>query len=304
MLLYSASSTVSQFVWVDRKGITLKTVGDPGEFSFFRMSPKGTRLVVSRDEPVGSELWMMDTEHGFASHYTANSSINTYPVWSPDEMTIVFTSGGSRNLFRKDVNGGSEQSLMQSSNPDYSGDWSRDGRYILYHEVAQATLRDLWYLPMTAEGKAAGDPIAYLRTNFSEQTGRFSPEKSPLWVAYQSDDSGRAEVYITTFPKAGAPFPISTSGGQYPQWGPDGTELYFVSPENNLMVVKLKKTADTVTPLPPQVLFALPSAEAGSSPYEVSQDGQRFLVRAVPKQASQPLTFVSNWPALLKPSAK
>jgi hypothetical protein len=183
-------------------------------------------------------------------------------------------------------------------------DWSRDGRFVLYFEIAPGTNRDLWVLPVTPDGKPAPETKArpYVRTPFTEWHARFSPEPSPRWVAYQSNESGRFEVYIDSFPEPRNKIRISTEGGQYPQWGPGTRELFYVSPDYKLMSVSLKLGADSVEPSTPHELFLLPAIDDGlSSPYDVASDGQRFLVRATPQQQpTQALSVIVNWPALLK----
>jgi len=264
------------------------------------LSPDGRVVAVSRDRPGGSELWLLEVERGISKRFT-NSGSNLYPVWSPDGQTIVYTSGNSRNLFRKESSGAaSEQRLTQSPNYQLATDWSRDGRVVLYHESRPATLRDLWILPVTPDGRPAtdGQPKRYLGTPFNESWGRFSPETSPRWVAYQSDESGRYEVHVQAFPEPRGARQISTGGGQYPQWGAGGLELFYVSPDFKLMTVSLKLGADSVQPSPPRELFPLPATEIGGSPYDATPDGQRFLVSAIPPRTS--LTVIVNWPALLK----
>ncbi len=123
-------------------------------------------------------------------------------------------------------------------------------------------------------------------------------------MAYQSDETGRWEIYIQAFPEPRGAKRISTDGGQYPQWGADARELFYVSPDNKLMTVSLRIGADGVEPSAPRELFPLSAAvEVGWSPYDATADGQRFLVRATPEQAAQPLTVIVNWPALLKNAA-
>jgi hypothetical protein len=120
-------------------------------------------------------------------------------------------------------------------------------------------------------------------------------------VAYQSDESGRYEVYIDAFPQPRGKTRISTGGGTYPQWGAGGRELFYVSADFKLMAVDLKLTTDSVKPSAPRELFRLPVVDDGYSPYDAPPDGQRFLVRATPERgAAQPLTVIVNWPALLK----
>ncbi|MBZ5592238.1 MAG: hypothetical protein LAP39_08380 [Acidobacteriia bacterium] len=229
---------------------------------------------------------------------------NGYPVWSPDGGTIVFYTGFSRSLFFKDAGAsGSEQRSFDSPNNLLPYDWSRDGRFILYTEVAPGTGTDIWILPVAPGGRPAIDakPRPYLHTPFYESQGRFSPETNPRWIAYVSDESGRYEVYVDTFPEQRRKTPISTGGGQYPQWGAGGRELYYVSPDFKLMAVSLKPGADSVEPSAPRELFSLPAVDTGYSPYEVAPDGQHLLVRATPQhQAAEPLTVIVNWPALMK----
>jgi hypothetical protein len=118
-------------------------------------------------------------------------------------------------------------------------------------------------------------------------------------VAYQSDETGRYEIYIQAFPEPHGATRISTTGGQYPQWGPDGREIFYVSPDSKLMVVSLKLGPSAVQPSAPRELPPL-QASLVFEPYQVAPDGQRFLVRAISSQAAKPLTVIVNWPALLK----
>jgi Tol biopolymer transport system component/predicted Ser/Thr protein kinase len=300
LLLYDDSNPSGRLTWLDRAGKSLGVIGEPGEYEMLRLSPDGRRVAVSRFRPGGSDLWLLETERGVSSRFTLNVADN-YPVWSPDGRTIVYRSGSSRNLFRKESSGaGSEQRITESRNTQVATDWSGDGRFILYFEVVPGM--DLWLLPVTADGRPATGTQAkpYLRTSFREVWGRFSPESSPHWIAYQSDESGRSETYIQAFPEPRGATRLSTGGGRFPQWSADGRELYYVSPDNKLMAISLKLGADSVQPSAPRELFDLPTADTGYSPYEVAPDGQRFLVRATPQQASRPLTVIVNWPALLK----
>jgi Tol biopolymer transport system component/predicted Ser/Thr protein kinase len=301
-LLYNASGSADQLTWFDPAGARLGDVGAESVYLFpFRLSPDGLRAAATRGRPGGSDLWLLDLERGgSASRFTSASTFNTYPVWSPSGRTILFTSAGYR-LFRKDSGGSSEeQRVFEGPNNQYANDWSRDGRFLIYHELAPGTQRDLWILPFTPSGKVPENAkrSTYLLTKFNEWNARFSPEPSPRWVAYQSDETGRYEVYVQGFPEPHAKFPISTGGGQYPEWDTSGSKLFFVAPDNKLMVADLRITADTVQPSAPRALFTLPIIDKGYNPYETI-DGQRFLVRAVPQQAP-PLTVIVNWPALLK----
>ncbi len=197
VLLYSASVTRSQFTWFDRTGKSVGALGEPGEYSTFRLSPDGRRVAVARDRRGGTDLWLLEIERHGGGRLTLNSTTNTNPVWSPDSRAIVFTSGTPRNLFRTDSRGaGGDQRLTQSSASQFVNDWSRDGRWILYHVITSDKGRDLWVVPATAEGKPGPDatPKPFLQTPFNESWGRFSPESPPRWLAYESDLSGGYEV--------------------------------------------------------------------------------------------------------------
>ena len=159
---------------------------------------------------------------------------------------------------------------------------------------------------MTPDGKAdpAGQPRPYLRTPFNERLGRFSPEPSPRWVAYDSDESGRSEVYIQAYPEPKGKWQVSNGGGQLPAWSPDGREIFYVSADSKLMSVKLKVGADAVVPSTPVALFEVDVQGFGNPPYAVAPDGKRFLVSVPVQSAGQPLEVILNWPALLKKSAE
>jgi predicted Ser/Thr protein kinase len=306
LLLYSSSNTLSQFTWLGRTGKPLGVVGELGEYGAFRVSLDGRRVVSSLDRPGSTDLWLLEVERGVAGRFTSNSGLSTFPIWSPDGRTILYSTGAPRNLFRKDSSGaGNEQRFSRSPNNQFATDWSRDGRWVLYYEVTPGTQRDLWVLPVTPDGKPAPNstPRSYLRTPYDERWGRFSPEAPPRWVAYQSDETGRWEVYIQAFPEPRGATRVSTGGGQFPQWGAGARELFYVSPDNKLMGVSLKPGADTVEPSAPREIFPLSVIETGWSPYDTAPDGQRFLVRATPGHAAQPLTVIVNWPALLKKEA-
>jgi Tol biopolymer transport system component/predicted Ser/Thr protein kinase len=304
LLLYSSSNNVSQLISLDRTGNPFGEVGDAGEYSVFRLSPDGGRVAATRDRPGGIDVWLLGVGRRVSNRFTSATAFNQYPIWSPDGRTILFSSSVAVNLYRKDSGGaGSEERITQSPTQQYATDWSRDGRLVLGFGVAPGTQRDIWVLPVTPEGRPTGTVQPYVRTSFNESWARFSPDTR--WVAYQSDESGRYEVYIQSFPEKRGAVQVSESGGQYPQWGPGGHELFYVSPNGKLLSVNLTPGSNSVKPSAPRELFVLPTVDIGWSPYDVTADGQRFLVRATPeKGAALPLTVIVNWPALLKKGAE
>ncbi|MBL8291166.1 MAG: PD40 domain-containing protein [Bryobacterales bacterium] len=297
----------AQFSWVDRAGNAVvsgrSTLGEPDRYSPFRLSPNGRRVAVGRTSSNGTDLWMADVEQDTWSRFTFLPGFANFPVWSPDARLVMFRTGSPPNLYRKEASGaGTEQRVTESANRQRPTDWSRDGRLVLYDEIAPETQQDLWILPVTPDGipetGAKGRP--YLRTRFNERDARFSPEPSPRWVAYTSDESGRNEVYVQAFPEPRGKFQISTGGGQYPEWSPDGRALYYLSVNGALMAAGLQLGADSVTPSTSRELFTV--AAAAFQPYSVAPDGRRFLV-LTPAGGSQPLEVVANWQALLKKRA-
>jgi hypothetical protein len=186
--------------------------------------------------------------------------------------------------------GSGEQRLIKSSNLQYPNDWSRDGRFVLYTEVVPGTAADLWILPVTPDGKPAPDakPRPYLRTQFSETYGRFSPQPEPQWVAYVSDESGRNEIYVDAFPEPRNRVRISTGGGTSPEWSPDSRELFYLTPDSKLMQVSLKRVADSIEPSSPGELFALPIAYDGLSPYGVAPEWPEISGPRHPGKTSRP----------------
>jgi Tol biopolymer transport system component/predicted Ser/Thr protein kinase len=307
-ILYSAANTSGQFTWIDRNGRQLKVASEPAENTVVRLAPDGKRVVTARSRRGGSDVWLLDLERGTSSRFTdAGIDVHQYPVWSPDGRTIVFfaTLPGFRLIFKGADQSEGDRHALATRAVSLPTDWSRDGRFILYTEIAPGTGADIWILPMKPEGTPAGGakPAPYLHTPFYESQGRFSPESNPRWVAYASDESGRMEIYIDTFPERRHKTPISTGGGQYPEWGPGGRELYYVSPDFKLMAVSLKLETQSAEPSAPHELFTLPAVDTGYSPYQAASDGQRFLVRATPQQAAEPLTVIVNWPVLLKKGA-
>jgi Tol biopolymer transport system component/predicted Ser/Thr protein kinase len=304
LLLYSTDGNLGQFRWFDRSGKRLANVGDAGPYEMMRLSPDARRIAMAQVRAGGGvDLWLMDVERGVTSRFSFGPVPSGFPVWSSDGQALLFSGVESNNIFRKEASGaGIEQRLTQSTNLQNPTDWSRDGRALLYFEVAADTLADIWVLSLGSRGEPVPNtkPRAYLRTRFNELYGRFSPEPTPRWVAYQSDESGRGEIYVDSFPEPHHKVRISTGGGQHVQWAPNGRELFYMSPDLKLMAVDLKVTSDSIEPATPRELFELPIVDNGYSPLEVSPDGRRFLVRAAAEQAPQPLTMIVNWSALLK----
>jgi dipeptidyl aminopeptidase/acylaminoacyl peptidase len=175
-------------------------------------------------------------------------------------------------------------------------DWSPDGRFVLFSSSSSAgTQADLWVLPLFGDRK----PFPFLQTPFNELRGRFSPDGR--WVAYVSNDSGRNDVYVAPFPGRGGKWQISAAGGNFPRWRHDGKEIFYLAPDNTLMSVGVNGAGSAFEAGTIRPLFQAPVSIQARWMYDVSPDGQRFLVNALAQETtSAPLTLFVNWTALLK----
>jgi hypothetical protein len=261
ILLYDATGARNQLIWTDRRGQKLRTIGEPGIYGPPRISVDGRSVVVETFGSDGSSnLWIMDTERGLSRRFTSDPREEYYPIWSPDGRTVLFSD--LRNLFRKAATGiGGEELMAPSAHLRLVSDWSRDGTTILYYEAFPDTANDLGTLEVTAGGKLkeGAKPVPYLSTQASEDWARFSPEPSPRWVAYESNESGKYEVYIDSFPERRGAVRVSTAGGTYPQWGPISgarSELLYVSGDSKLMAAELTLAEGRVEASPPRVVRA------------------------------------------------
>jgi len=304
LLLYDASGSKRQLSWTDASGKAIASPVDLPEIANFRIAPDSRRLAVTTGSvSTGGALWILDQD-GRQVRVSSSRELYLSPTWSPDGLTIAFTKFSATSglgIFRIAANGSGAAMRLGESRGFAVTDWSRDGRSILYYEVAAGTQRDLWTLLVTAEGQPRGEPQSYLRTPANESWGRFSPEPNPHWVAYQSDVTGRFEVYIQSFPVPAGQFRISTAGGSYPQWSPDGRELYYRSPDNKLVAAALNVSHDSIKVVSRRELFPMTKGDsgAGSPPFDLAPDGRGFVIRAE-VQSTEALTVVTNWTSLLK----
>ncbi|HWU39893.1 MAG TPA: hypothetical protein VN203_19760, partial [Candidatus Acidoferrum sp.] len=311
LLLYSGGPGASRFVWVDRAGKTIEAVSEPNRYVGFRLSPNGKHFVAVRGAASPTDLWLMDVERHVLSLFAPSLPTGTLepPVWSSDDRTVLFNAQGRSVIYRKAVaDSGEGERVMEW--PEAVGgrvrrlcDWSRDGRFLLYETEDLETRRDLWFAPVTPEGRLAEgvQPKPYMRGPFAEWHGRFSPEPNPRWVAYESDETGRDEIYVASFPDAKRRLQVTSGGGSFPQWGPDGRELFYLSGDGMLSVVGLKNGSEGLEASSPQALFPLTAISAIASPYEVSPDGKRILVNQAERNTQ--LDVVVNWPLLLRGQA-
>jgi serine/threonine protein kinase len=304
VLVYQSGIQSSQLVFVDRVGKQVQSVGPPGEYRNATLSPDGSRVVIDRYSVgirAGSrDLWLYELARGTVSRLTFDPSENSDAIWSPDGKQIVFesTRGGSRGFYKKLSSGtGAEETLFKASDLRAPRDWSSDGKFILFERSDPKTGFDLWVLPLFGDHK----PFPFLQTEFQELDGRFSP--NGRWIAYDSNESGKREVYVQPFPASAGKWQISTNGGSDPIWRSDGKELFYLATDGKIMAEPVKSEATFEAGVPKalfQTMF-IGFVRGGFEHYRVTADGQRFLVNMPSAGGTPPpITVVLNWAAGLK----
>jgi Tol biopolymer transport system component len=258
------------------------------------MSPDGRRLAVQRTAAGNTDIWLLDVERDTPVRFTTDPEADIAPLWSPGGDRIVFSSRRNRfNLYEKPIGGAAATELLATEVAKSATDWSNDGRFIMFRSLGAGSGWDIWALPMNGERK----PLAVVQTKFEERDAQFSPDGK--WIAYQSDESGRFEIYLQRFPVGNERIRISPSGGAQAQWRADGRELFYLALNGQLLAVPIAWTASGVPVAgTPVSLF---STRLGSlrdialHSYVVSPDGQRFLLDTLVEEPASPIVLILNW---------
>ncbi len=288
-----------QLIWFDRTGKLVRRVGEPDNAGIqgAELSPDEKQVAASRNVNGNSDVWLLDTDKGILSRFTLDPAFDVNPAWSPDSQRVAFTSNrkGSFSLFAKALRGGAEELLVEGPEGKSPTDWSRDGKFILYRKAIPNTGFDLMAVTVDAEHKT----VTVSKNGFDSRDGQFSPDGK--WVAYQSNESGRYEIYIQAFPEPAGKKQISTGGGSQVRWRSDGKELFYLAPDGRLMAVPIQSDSAGafIDHGAPVALFQpnmVGSNNAYKQQYAVSRDGQKFLINT-PLEGSMPITLILNWKA-------
>ena len=281
-----------QLTWLDQKGNVLKTVGEPATFYTPSVSPDGTRVAVTRAEPGGNnDVWVYDSERGAATRITSGPEDSRDAIWMPDGRRLIYRTrtGDALDLFVISAEGvGKPKLLLADKNDKQACSVSRDGKWLLYETPPAETGYDLYMLPL--DGDAPGEPIPYVTGPYDQLEGRFAP--NGRWVAYESNESGRSEIYVASFPVPDVVRRVSTDGGQSPRWSPDGSRLVYSTVEGELYWAQVRFGADGLSIRTPELMFELfhPVYED----YDVTSD-RLLLAERTSQGVASPLTLVLHW---------
>jgi len=298
-----ASSEEVLLTWVDRSGKVIETVGMPGAYRGIDVSHDGRRIAVHRHDGDGGDVWVLESAKGPLTRQSFDASRdNSSPIWSPDGTHIAFGAlrNGTWSVFQKLANGtGAEDLLFESNFNTAPMSWSHDGKVMVLRVVSSGTTQgDEWFLSL-ADKKA----VPLLHEPANELRAQISPDGK--WLAYDSDEAGRPEIYVRPFPSLEGKRQISANGGMAARWRGDGRELFYLtSGGSRLVSVQISIAGSTLNYSAPTELFdtgyvVLNHGGGSFHHYAVSPDGQRFLIprpnSVSGEPGSTPITVILNW---------
>jgi Tol biopolymer transport system component len=284
-------------------GKEMGVLEESGSFQDLAISPDGSLVAISLDDPgPGRNIWLHDLKRGLRTRFTfANDAMDGLPRWSPDGKRIAYTSteGGSLQLMVKETSGaGRAEPLLRGDGDAWPTGWHPDGKSVLFttltREATDATSADIMMATVGDESSAK----PFLATGFQENLGSFSPDGR--WVAYTSNESGRTEVYVTSFPEPAGKWQISSAGGDQPKWSHDGRQIYYLAPGDQVISVAVDGRGSGFQVGRESELFAMDINTNNWGSYDVSPDGSRFLIVVPLEQITiSPATLVLNWESAL-----
>jgi Tol biopolymer transport system component len=296
----------SRLMWIDRNGKELGTLGEPAFYrSELALAPDETRVAVGIGDPGpkalnNDSIWVIDIRRGVASRLTLGNGLRGFPLWSSDSTRVAYSTGGTTGPLSKLVQRlasgvGDEQTIYESKGAiPFATDWSADGKQLLIG-VAENTNADI--MAVAADGHSPPSPLVTTPAPLREINGRFSPDNR--WFAYQSNESGRFEIYVQSFPPSGGKWQISTAGGNAPMWRGDGKELFYQTTDDTFYAVAIKAAGNAIEVGLPVKLFQHQAGGRGTrdrNAFVVTRDGQKFLLNAPLEDATaRSVQVVLNW---------
>jgi serine/threonine protein kinase/Tol biopolymer transport system component len=306
ILAYQAGGSLGQnaeLLWFDRSGKQIGETGEPGALYTPSLSPDDGKLAVRVTAPGAgtvNNIWIYDLAKGTKTRLTFSADNEGDPAWSPDGKTIAFVSNrsGELHLYEKAADGtGSTSPLVVDNAWETLPSFSSDGRYLFYDRLAaqKGSHVEIWAMPLFGNRK----PFVVVQ-NPQFDVGMPAPSPDGKWLAYESAESGRREIYVVPFLHGSGKWEVSTGGGTGPRWRHDGKELFYLSPDKKIMSAEIFEQSESLVVGKVGPLFTV-NPLSGGYPYDVGADGKKFVVdtQATPK-TNQPLTLVVNWLSLLK----
>jgi Tol biopolymer transport system component len=308
-LVFLPGQTVAAGVpiqWMNQDGKTEPLRALAGNYNNIRFSPDGQRLAMELGEGRERDVWVYEWGRDTMSRLTFDPGDDTRPVWTPDGQRIAFASTragkATRNIYWQRADGtGTAERLTETKNPPVPLSWHPSGKFLVFHENDPQTGMDLWILPMEGNetsGWKPGKPTAFLKSPSNEVEPAFSPDGK--WLAYQSSESGRSEVYVRPFPGPGGKWQVSTGGGSYPTWSRNRKELFYRTAEFGFMVAAYAVAGDSFrAEKPRQWSPGLVPARGTARTFDLHPDGRRFAVLKDAEQQAEEkrdkVVFIENF---------
>ena len=281
-----------QLVWVDRTGKQIGVAASQlPNLQVARISPQGDRVAL-QIETSQADIWILAFSRGALTRLTFGPTSNVYPAWSPDGKWIAYSSQreGRFNIYRKPSDGSGNEELLQTDIQQLAvTDWSRDGRYLIYSRAESESKWQLWALPLEGKNK----PSMVVPHSIATVTagGRVSPDGR--WIVYASNESSRNEIYVAGFDGTQGKWQVSSNGGELPQWSNDGKEIFYMDGTFTFYAVPVHYEGSALQFGPTKTLIR--NWSAPDVAYDVSPDGQKFLLDRASQQVSGEATVVTNF---------
>lgn len=315
VLAYRQGVSMSQLTWFDRSGRRLGVVGTPGRYVNPSIAPDGTRIAVTRLAPsiTESNIWLFEPRG--ERPLTPSPGMEDYAVWSPDGGRIVYASsdGGFMELYAKDTAASAEEPgvlILKNGQQKMPMDWAPDGQRVVFLDSAGAVLPRLPFVYAMASRDHVAEPLAANAPASSSREDQVQISPDGRWMAYVSDASGSAQVYVRQFPMGQRRWQVSTEGGFEPKWRGDGRELFYIDSDQQIMSVNVSVRvgsfeAGRPTPLFRTTVLGAPFQNGFvRNEYSVTRDGQRFLINEpIGGSAAYAIRVLVNWRSLLPPTS-
>jgi Tol biopolymer transport system component len=304
MLLLDNSPGRYQLTWFDRNAHRIDTISEVDRYTALRISPDGTRTLVlsfANSSTNARDLSLVDFARGIRSRLWSSSGATT-AIWSRDGRRILYYRGLSTSIFERDASALSQQRVvLESPSELHAYDFSPDGHMLLYSRVEGDGSRSLCVMSYPQSNPASRKPVLYLKNSLPLANAQFSPDGR--WVAYSTNTGGRNEIFVQSFPNNETRIQVSNSGGDFPRWRKDGSELFYRATDGQVMTAAVHKTARGLELGTPSSLgITVPIAGgAATYSYDISADGQRILALTPDPSENAALTILTNWRAPLRP---